>query len=191
MDMIDTNKIFIVDDAFPDWFQLFIEKKSSTVPWEFRERVHSPTYTEATLSYFCHQNTHTDIVDTQGIVDVMHDALTADLIPRVVPNVKITGFFGMRWNGTIKGHRPSIHRDSHDDMHDNETQWTMVYFVNHSDGDLVFYEDDKTTEIKRCEYKRGRAVIFPSNIYHGAIDPVGNNLRITFAAQYYMHQERA
>lgn len=185
MDMIDINKIVVSDDIFPEWFQLHIEKKASTIPWEFRERQHSPTYTEATLSY----NNHTDAVDALGLSNVIHDALTIDVIPRLVSNVKITGFFGIRWNGTIKGHTPSIHRDNNDDSHTDESQWTLVYFVNHSDGDLVFYDDDQSTEIFRCKFKRGRAVIFPSNIYHRATDPVNNNLRITMAAQYYMYQQ--
>jgi hypothetical protein len=53
----------------------------------------------------------------------------------------------------------------------------------------LFYADDQTTEIMRCKYKKGRAVLFPSNIYHRATDPTVNNLRITFAAQYYMYRQ--
>jgi hypothetical protein len=183
--MIDINKIFIVDDAFPEWFQMHIEKRARLLPWEFRERVHTPTYTESTLSY----NNHNDPTDKIGMTEIINDALTADLIPRTIPDIKITGFFGVRWNGTIKGHCPSIHRDNNDDSHTDESQWTIVYFVNESDGDLLFYADDQTTEIMRCKYKKGRAVLFPSNIYHRATDPTVNNLRITFAAQYYMYRQ--
>lgn len=183
--MIDLNKIFIVDDAFPDWFHQYIERRARVIPWEFRERVHTPDYTESSLSY----NNHNNPNDPISMSEIINDALTLDVIPTVMPNVKITGFFGIRWNGTIKGHCPSIHRDNNDDSHEFESQWTIVYFVNESDGDLLFFDDDQTTEIMRCEYKRGRAVIFPSNIYHRATDPVNNNLRITFAAQYYMYQQ--
>ena len=182
--MIDTNKIFTVDDIFPHWLQIHIERKASTIPWEWRERVHSPTYTESVLAY----NHHKEGTDPLGLLNLIHDALTIDIIPKTIPNINITGFFGMKWNGTIKGYIPCVHSDNYDPSHENESQWTVIYFVNDSDGDLLFFDDDQTTEIARCVYKKGRACIFPSNIYHRATDPTKNNLRITLAAQYYMHQ---
>ena len=181
MDLIDTSKIFIVDNAFPDWMQLHIEKRAKTIPWEWRENHISPDYSEAMLAYMSYQNGYNSITDKLEIVNIVHDAISADVIPNNAPGVELTGFFGLRWNGVIKGHKPSVHRDWTDD-----SQWTLVYFVNHSDGDLVFYEDDQTTEVYRCTYKRGRAVIFPSNIFHGATAPTISNLRITMAAQYYV-----
>lgn len=182
--MIDINKIFILDNAFPEWLRDHIDRKTSSIPWEWRERVHSPTYTECVLAY----NHHTEGTDPTGVLNLIHDALTADIIPKTVPNVRITGFFGMKWNGTIKGYIPCVHRDNYDNSHENESQWTVIYFVNDSDGDLVFFDDDQTTEIFRCKYKQGRMCIFPSNIYHRATDPKHSNLRITLAAQYYMYQ---
>ena len=175
-----TDNIIIVDDAFPKWFQQHIENAASHIPWEFRENLVSPDRMEATLAYMSYQNGF-NFTDRLNIAGVVHDAMSAGLIPENVTGAEIQGFFGLRWNGVMKGHEPNIHRD-----HTDDSQWTIVYFVNHSDGDLTFYKDDQTTKILTCEYKRGRAVIFPSNIYHGAQAPTTSNLRITMAAQYYM-----
>lgn len=181
MDVIDTDKIFIVDDIFPHWLQNYIEKRANTIPWEIRENKISSEYTETTLSYLSYQNGHTNGPDILELVNIIHEVLSADVIPKNAPGVELTGFFGLRWNSVIKDHPPSTHRDWVD-----SSQWTIVYFVNYSDGDLVFYDTDQTTEIKRCEYKRGQAAIFPSNIYHSATSPITNDLRITMAAQYYV-----
>ena len=179
--MINTSKIFVVDNTFPEWLQNYIEKRANTIPWEQRINVISADYTEHALAYMSYQNGYNNPPDALEIVNIMHEVLSADVIPKNAPGVELTGFFGLRWNGITKGNRPSTHRDWID-----ESQWTIVYFVNHSDGDLVFYDDDQTTEVFRCVYKRGRSVIFPSNIYHGAIGPAANDLRITMAAQYYV-----
>ena len=178
MDLIDN--IFIVDDAFPEWFQTHLENKASVIPWEFRENQVSANRKEATLAYMSYQDGF-NFSDRLNIAGLVHDAMSVGLVPNNVPGAQIKGFFGLRWNGVMKWHEPNIHRD-----HTDDSQWTIVYFVNHSDGDLKFYEDDQTTEILTCKYKRGRAVVFPSNIYHGAQAPTTTNLRITMAVQYYM-----
>jgi hypothetical protein len=179
--MIDISRIHVVNDTFPKWLENYIEKRANTILWETRENKIDSDYTETTLSYLSYQNGYNNPPDKLELINLIHEVLSADVVPKNTSDIELTGFFGLRWNGVIKDHPPSTHRDWAD-----ASQYTIVYFVNHSDGDLVFYEDDQTTEIFRCVYKRGRAVIFPSNIYHGATAPTVSNLRITMAAQYYV-----
>jgi hypothetical protein len=50
----------------------------------------------------------------------------------------------------------------------------FLYYVNDSDGDTVFYEQDRKTEIKRVSPKKGRAVIFDGLIPHSGSTPTKN-----------------
>ena len=46
--------------------------------------------------------------------------------------------------------------------------WVCLYYVNNSDGDTVFYKDDKITEIRRVSPKKGRIAFFDGSIYHAS-----------------------
>jgi hypothetical protein len=46
-----------------------------------------------------------------------------------------------------------------------------LYYVNNVDGDTIFYEDDKKTEIKRISPKKGRIAFFSGNIPHCSTSP--------------------
>tara|TARA_Y100000004_G_C8844700_1_gene382026 strand:- start:60 stop:608 length:549 start_codon:yes stop_codon:yes gene_type:complete len=64
----------------------------------------------------------------------------------------------------------------HTDLPDNNSM-TLLYYVNNSDGDTIFF-DKKLKEIKRITPKKGRAVLFNSNIFHTAQNPIKNDFRI-------------
>jgi hypothetical protein len=60
---------------------------------------------------------------------------------------------------------------------------TLLYYVNESDGDTVFYNEyypsDKVTEQQRVKHSQGTAVIFDSNQYHSSSCPVNTKTRLT------------
>tara|TARA_R110000803_G_C11842327_1_gene304764 strand:- start:71 stop:628 length:558 start_codon:yes stop_codon:yes gene_type:complete len=48
--------------------------------------------------------------------------------------------------------------------------WVFLYYVNDSEGETVFYNEQKE-EIKRVTPKKGRACFFDGSIYHSASTP--------------------
>ena len=68
-------------------------------------------------------------------------------------------------------------------MDSTENKKTMLYYVNDSDGDTIFYNEyypsDKVTEQQRVKHSQGTAVIFDSNQYHASCCPVNAKLRLT------------
>jgi hypothetical protein len=61
---------------------------------------------------------------------------------------------------------------------------SLIYYVKDSDGDTVFYDDDKKTELMRVKPKANRVVIFDSRIWHTGELPVENQSRIVISGIY-------
>jgi hypothetical protein len=61
---------------------------------------------------------------------------------------------------------------------------SLVYYVNHSDGDTYFFDQTGPTErtslnvIRRVSPRRGLAVLFDSDIFHASSSPVQSDKRI-------------
>jgi hypothetical protein len=61
---------------------------------------------------------------------------------------------------------------------------SLIYYVKDSDGDTVFYDDDKKTELMRVKPKANRVIIFDSRIWHTGELPVENQSRIVISGIY-------
>jgi len=182
MKKINPDNIIIIDNVFPEWFQTFLEKASKEVPWNFYtiKSMHKDT-TESFLTNMVYELGPVKYTDNLNIIKPFNDALTIDVIPRCVPGAKIKQLTRLRWNGSLRDYELGPHIDYRDSTH-----WVFVYYVNDSDGDTIFYDADRVTEIRRCEYRKGRAVIFPADIYHKATAPKDSPLRISLGAIYAM-----
>lgn len=73
-------------------------------------------------------------------------------------------------NQTDKPHIPHV------DLKNNK-HYTLLYYVIDSDGPTRFYDGDKV--IREVEPKKGRAVIFPGDMYHSSSSPRKHSNRIT------------
>jgi hypothetical protein len=63
-----------------------------------------------------------------------------------------------------------IHNDPHVDGPYPHT--VLLYYVNDSDGDTVFFDsEDKTKIIERVTPKRGRVLLFDGSMYHASCPP--------------------
>lgn len=72
---------------------------------------------------------------------------------------------------------------SHNKLHpphtdnENDNFISIIYYVNNSDGDTVFYDNDHNI-IQRVSPKKNRCVVFPSNMLHASSSPVDNERRL-------------
>jgi hypothetical protein len=62
--------------------------------------------------------------------------------------------------------------EPHTDMPDPHL--ACLYYVNDTDGDTIFFNQDKTTIIKKVAPKKGRVVIFDGSIWHSSSTPTKN-----------------
>lgn len=105
----------------------------------------------------------------QPLVDVVQ--------PHIKPIKKIDrAKFNLLWRTPESNGRWNMpHLDTHDVTNLRENKWSLVYYVNMADGDTVFFYPDETV---RVEAKRGRIVLFPSNLKHAGSNPVNAFERI-------------
>jgi hypothetical protein len=72
----------------------------------------------------------------------------------------------------------------HIDLTENGNFWSLVYFVNDSDGDTFLFDKsypapyDDLSVVERISPKAGNAVLLPSNLYHASSNPIKSQRRI-------------
>ena len=85
----------------------------------------------------------------------------------------------------------------HIDTWDEKNNFTLIYYVNDSDGDTFFFnepnpkteEDFKNLTIhERVTPKKGRAVIFRSDFLHSGSHPIENEMRIIINYNFYAYK---
>lgn len=102
--------------------------------------------------------------------------------------VKIKDMIRVRIRKTfrIKNHSIEKYNVPHIDVKDHLPYKTLLYYVDDSDGDTVFFKnkltentylDAEAEEYKRISPKKGRAIYFDGDIYHSGNCPVDYNER--------------
>ena len=79
---------------------------------------------------------------------------------------------------------------NHHPIHvDNETEdyKSLLYYVNDSDGDTLFFDNDLNI-IKRVSPKKNTAILFDSNILHAGSNPIKSSKRIVINTIFKMEK---
>lgn len=197
MPMIDTSKIFVYDNLFPDYIvNSFGKKLNNSQKWEYgiQGRPGGPKDGR----FFCiwlhrpHENKINVFErDIDGVASYVHDAFASHVLPQFIPDTKISQIYRVHFNGQVSMDVPiPIHYDW--EMAD---YWTMVYYVGGVDGDTVFYdepigpdgEDNSFKEVYRVKFKPGRLIFFPSYYWHAALHPT-EGLRTSLGISYILSE---
>ena len=169
--------MIVIDDVISKEYQNFIEKMN--FPWYFLDH--------ATDSYEGSDDMATgfsfDILNWRNIGEEYNKSSFADgLIPLLCEAVgkvdndrDILEIFRIRAGMFIKNQN-NIPHQSHIDRSD--FHYTMLYYVNDSDGPTKFYDHKEGEIVKMVHPKRGRAVIFTGDTYHASSSPKNHNTRI-------------
>lgn len=157
--------IQIIDNIIDNDEQLWLVDQIPSIPFFYKDaHVH-----DNDLPWFGHYT-----VDN-GVANSSLSDVTIDIGNRVLHSVglKPLRYEQIRINMTTQQYTQSCSTKHIDSVGDCNI--TMLYYIDNSDGDTVFYDND--IEIKRVSPVRGRAAIFDSNIYHNSYLPILHKCR--------------
>lgn len=101
-----------------------------------------------------------------------------DIVPVLtdIKEMQFEFFNRIKLNLNLRSHTEYVHLPVHVDTH-NPKYTSMIYYVNDSDGDTLFF-DNNNTIIERVTPEKGKVIFFKSNIPHAAQNPIKNEKRI-------------
>jgi len=86
----------------------------------------------------------------------------------------------LRIRANFVGNISNLNKEKHQPIHTDRNEKnckTLLYYVNDSDGDTIFF-DDKNKIYKKVKPKKNRAVLFNSNIKHAGSNPIKSKYRV-------------
>ena len=126
-------------------------------------------------SQFTHMFCEHDKVNSVHFTKTMQIVTTMERLL----NIRFTGITRIKSNFTYiqptRGKNTS--HPLHTDTEDKNKYMSMIYYINESDGDTMFF-DDKGKIIKRVEPKQNRCVVFPSEHSHAGQAPFKYDYRM-------------
>jgi hypothetical protein len=190
--MIDVDKIIVVEDFLPKWLQdSFDQRLKDYTGWKI-SNVLSPFIVdgEQGQEWYCtrvlYEANRVQWDDAGGITSILNDYCTREGIFRAIPDAQVKALLRIRLNGTFK----LLPVYPHEDAEPEETDvWSIIYYLNDSDGGTRFYHDQGHTLATTVPFKKGSAVIFPARYFHNAETPVDHNVRISAALMYALESK--
>lgn len=195
---IDINKIFVVDDVAPEWlYNLWVERIQQADRWKYGMAATRQDYGRFFVMWIANVGSHRGprgpiAGDYKGIADTFNELWQREHLPKLMPDATVLNIHRSHLNGQFPtDNKLAIHFDF--DMLD---MWTMVYYLDGEDGNTIFYDNPKIDEngdmqppepIHTVEFKRNRAVFFPSFYWHAAENP-SQDFRISLAFSYLLNE---
>ena len=196
--MMDKNSVIIDDELLTVTEQDHIKTcfTNPFFPWYIGENLDStnPVYIEnhfkkLTNNIFEYtQFVHTFVQDSTEVSSAVAVPLT--VFNRAKEKYQLNDdLLRIKANFCTKIHIDQI--DAHHTPHidDNDHHWTMIYYVNDSDGDLFLFDEvvpmykelttiSSITVKQRVTPKQGRCVIFDGHRLHAGMHPTKHNYRM-------------
>ena len=175
--------IAIKDDIIPELYQdrIYSMMTNTVFPWTFLQDV---TYREQDIV----KNINANATGTTGFAHLFYDRQNEHesrywdfLFPLFLTIVDNPNFELLRAKGGLLLNTNSGYNHAHIDADMPHT--TTLYYVNDSDGDTYFFDNDGSV-IQTVKPKKGRIVTFNGLTYHSSSCPVENSHRLVLNFNY-------
>jgi hypothetical protein len=174
---MDDIKIF--DNIFPNWLEQIGETQFNRFSFEYNHKT-----LDQNKPFFgkCIYNRRTGVeIASPYFIECLADYIRTVIVPN--ENKTFLGFERIIINGQVHGMSPGRHTDyDHDPRY-----YTLVYYLLGSSGNTVFYENEQCQNpFKIVEYQKHRAVMFPSGIWHEALECNKDDWRVSIGINWLM-----
>lgn len=169
----NTDYIFAIDNAVPEWLQKSIDNQFYRIPMEFNHYSHPGARPFFGRTFYNNRTGQNE--QAPWAVYALLDLIKYQVLPAVDSTAEFLNLLRINLNGYPATYAGSRHVDYDDDVR----IWSILYYVNDSDGPTRFYKKvgDPTPAID-AEAKKGRLLMFPSCYDHQALAGSGD-LRMT------------
>tara|TARA_E500000331_G_scaffold339427_1_gene369663 strand:+ start:611 stop:1126 length:516 start_codon:yes stop_codon:yes gene_type:complete len=165
----------VIDDIIGVGYQNLIEDASTKFDWHYISSLTFKDNTEHTG--FCNLIFNLEDGTRKREMDVLLPLLF-DAVYKY-HEVDLKEIYRIRAVMWVKNQNDTPHIPHRDLEHEH---FTMVYYVNNSDGPTKIYENDCI--IDEIEPKKGRAIIFSGDTYHASSTPTESNNRVVLNFNY-------
>jgi len=195
---VDINKIFVVDDVAPEWlYDSWVNRITEAQRWKYGMAATRQDYGRFFVLWVAQAGSHKGprgpfTGDHEGIANYFNDLWQDHHLPRLIPDATVMNIHRVHFNGQFPtNNKLAVHLDW-----DILDMWTMVYYLDGDDGDTLFYENPEPDEegnllppkeVHRVQFKKNRAVFFPSIYWHAAENPK-EGFRISLAFNYLLNR---
>jgi len=157
--------------------------RSPNFPWYLNEKTTDiENYRgDVNIKETC-QFTHTAVVNTKINSDFFERMQVITFYLESIINKRIKQFIRVKSNllypqsGFNEDNYQPPHKDFLEDE-DNREIFSFLYFINSSDGDVRFF-DNNFEIVKKVTPKKGTGVFFKSNIWHSGSNPIKTTERM-------------
>ena len=174
------DSLVIIDDVISKGYQNLIERifttsSTSHIPWNFIENITDDNRNEKPdISGFAFNIFHSDIKLKTEYADLLIPLLY-EAVDKCKKGKEIKKLLRIRAGMFIRNQTDKPH-ESHVD-YDN-FHYTMLYYVNDSDGPTNIFDYKGENVIQEIEPKKGRAVLMTGDTYHSSSCPRNHINRI-------------
>lgn len=182
---IETNidYVYAIDNAVPEWMIKSLEEQFYRVPMEWNH-YSTPASKPFFGRTFYNNRTGQNEQAPYGVY-ALFDLIKYHVIKAVDPEAEFVDLMRINLNGYPRGFGGSRHVDYDDDVR----IWSVVYFLNDSDGDTRFWKAPGSPEIViDAGNVKGRLLMFPACYDHEALAP-NKDLRLTLNFCFRMNSK--
>lgn len=187
------DEILVVENVVPLEYQnkIINTSMSSNFPWYLMDKLGrdyvDPNITDDTIFYHVAHNGLPLTEFSDFFMEILNSFAETTGI-----SIKTVGRIRLRYTHSSANHSAKKYSPPHVDFTDAGTYYTLIYYVDDSDGDTVVFDkifDPKREkyeyvltkelkEIARVSPKKGSCLFFNGHRYHSGNWPINNNSRI-------------